>query len=161
MFSRRDKSPEEIEGTKTESLSPPWEENGLPTLVIISLVILGPFAVIKYGAVADSVSFWVLTLLRTRIAEVPFQLLFLLFIVLLASLLYALRSTRRRIYAALEIMCGCMTAVIEANHIYGSSKQEAPGYFLPTLAGLYIIIRGIDNWNFKKPISTVPTASSK
>jgi hypothetical protein len=161
MFRPREEVPQEIERINRQNSPPPWEEKGGLTLVIISVVIIAPFVVIKYGTLVDSVSYWALTLLRTRISEVPFQLLFLLFIVLLASLLYALRSTRRRVYAALEIMCGCITALIEANHIYGSTKQDAPGYFLPTLAGLYIIIRGIDNWNFKKPLSTVPTASNE
>jgi hypothetical protein len=161
MVRPREEVPHEIERVARQNSPPPWEERGGLTLVIISMVIVAPFVVIKYGDLVDSISFWALTLLRTRISEVPFQLLFLLFIILLASLLYALRSTRRRVYAALEIMCGCITALIDANHIYVSSKQDAPGYFLPTLAGLYIIIRGIDNWNFKKPLSAVPTTSSE
>lgn len=85
--------------------------------------------------------------IQQHVSEVLIQLAFFCLIVVIAIILYLLRSTQCRIYASLEIMIGSAIALYATNEIYGPAGVNPPiKSVFAAMAGIYVIIRGLDNW---------------
>lgn len=80
------------------------------------------------------------------LASLVFQSLFIVMIGAIAAALFKLRTRRLRLYANLEILFGLFASVYAANELYAALTPESrtKGLFA-TVAGIYIIIRGLDN----------------
>jgi vacuolar-type H+-ATPase subunit I/STV1 len=77
---------------------------------------------------------------------VALQMLFIGAVLAIGFALFELRSRRRRTYALLEVMVGIFAATYASNEIfYGTSPDAQVKAVFATLAGLYIIVRGLDN----------------
>jgi hypothetical protein len=160
MYVERELTDEQIARLKRlADQSPPSEDHSGAGAIIIGVPIVVGLVANLFGSQIASLLFRLLLSLRAHISQVPFQFLFLLTILILAMLLYALRSRMRRVYGALEVTCGCVASLVAANRIYESMDDLSN--VLATLAGLYIIIRGFDNWNHNSSIPIVLTAPSK
>lgn len=91
-----------------------------------------------------------LTFLRDHVSEAAFQLGFVVLVTLASIALYLLRSRQRRLYASLEIVFGVSVAVYAANQTYVVSVGDTQlKNFFATMAGIYVIIRGLDNWFYQ------------
>jgi hypothetical protein len=103
-----------------------------------------------YKPYIDAFSSTLAIFIRAHIAEAVFQFIFVITILGIAAFLFFLRSTKRRVYAVLEIVFGIAASVYAANQIYTAATQDgAARAVFATLAGVYIIIRGIDNWSYQ------------
>jgi hypothetical protein len=91
--------------------------------------------------------------LREHVSDVVLQFLFFALVIVIAVGLYLLRSKRRRIYASLEIMIGVAIAVYATNEIYRPTEGSFPAKsWFAGMAGIYVIIRGLDNWFHPKKV---------
>jgi hypothetical protein len=64
--------------------------------------------------------------------------------------LYLLRSKRRRLYAILEIAFGISASIFAANEIANAPEYSSEfRNLVAAVGGIYIIIRGLDNWFHK------------
>lgn len=120
------------------------------------LFVLGYTAIFVFGILffdgLISIGVDVRTLIQTYFSLGLFQLLFIVVIFIASLALYALRSYNRRLYATMEIAFGLGASLYAANQIYtasdtGSEMRAA----VATIAGIYIIVRGFDNWQYRKP----------
>jgi hypothetical protein len=85
--------------------------------------------------------------IRTYIDVALFQIGFVVVVTGIAVALYFLRSKQRRIYASLEIMVGVFAAVYASNELYNPPTPDSRiKAVFATMGGLYIIVRGLDNW---------------
>ena len=84
---------------------------------------------------------------RAHITDFAFQILFAWLVLLTGWGLFSLRTRRRRVYAAIEVISGLGAAVYAANTFYDAAAPDdrAKAVFA-TIAGLYVIVRGMDNW---------------
>jgi hypothetical protein len=86
-------------------------------------------------------------LVRRNMAGIVFQGLFAAAVLAIGGGLYALRQFRRRTYAFLEVVFGMGAAVYAANTFYfATTGDDRARSIVATFAGIYIIVRGFDNW---------------
>jgi hypothetical protein len=127
-----------------------------PFGILISLIVFGVINLIWHSlepyfySTLDTF----LPFLRATLSSALFELLFVFVIVCLAIGLYLLRSLRPRTYASLEIIVGLIVSVHAANSIYIAAPTVQDLFTI--LGGLYLIIRGTDNWS-KKQHDNIPT----
>ena len=93
------------------------------------------------------------TFLRSHLNAATTQSVFAIAVLACALLLYHLRKRWRRYYAALEIVFGILAGVYAANQFYAAPDpdSELKG-FLATVGGIYIIVRGLDNWSLRNKV---------
>jgi hypothetical protein len=94
---------------------------------------------------------------KANLTILYFELFFIIIAVSFAIWLYILKMKARRFYASIEILIGGGAAVYAANEIYFSSPNDSPAKSIfATVAGVYVIILGIDNWNTNRRERTYP-----
>jgi hypothetical protein len=102
----------------------------------------------KLGAVFSVLTRWPID----HSSILLFQILFVVIIVAVAISLYLLRRKRRRLYAMLEIAFGVSASIFAANGITAATDYDSQfRNLVAALGGIYIIIRGLDNWFYKPP----------
>ena len=95
--------------------------------------------------------------IRSYVTVLTFQLLFGIGVLLAGMLLFLLRTARRRLYSILEIAFGVFASVYAANQLYDSPDQDSRlRAVFATVAGVYIIVRGLDNWQQSRPPTPPP-----
>ena len=93
-------------------------------------------------------SIWI----KAHVSSVLFEVLFVAIVIVISALLYLLRSKHRKSYGVLEITFGISASVFAANGFYASTEQDAQfRNLVAVFGGIYIIIRGLDNWAYRPP----------
>jgi len=92
--------------------------------------------------------------IRSHFTQAAFHIIFAILIVGCSTILFVLRTRRRRMYSILEISFGILAGAYAANQIYELGEPDARIKALfATVAGIYIIIRGFDNWQQSKKVA--------
>lgn len=121
----------------------------LPRSVVLLAVLIMAIVPIWYfiGDYLTAHLLQVLTLAKTHTSALFFQMLFVAIVFAVSASLYVLRTNHRKWYAALEISLGISASVFSANGIYLSSEHDTQfRNLVAAFGGIYIIIRGLDNW---------------
>lgn len=130
------------------STSPEARSGAIAALVTVGIPMLVLYLI---GGYLVSLLLPVLAFAKGHTSLLFFQILFVAIILAISSLLYALRTKRLRLYAALEIMFGVCASVFAANGLYTSIAYDTEfRNFVAAFGGIYIIVRGLDNW-YKQP----------
>jgi hypothetical protein len=83
-----------------------------------------------------------------HVGDVILQFIFVTAVLLLGGSLFWLRTTYRRVYAITEIIVGVLAATYASNELLGAATSESRAKAIfASLGGLYIIVRGFDNWS--------------
>jgi hypothetical protein len=88
----------------------------------------------------------VLAFTRVYVSGVLIQLLTATLIILTAAVLFFIRSRARRLYATIEILFGVLASMYVARQIYEPGPNSGIKAVFATVAGIYIVVRGFDNW---------------
>jgi hypothetical protein len=124
--------------------------SGTGYLLIGPLVI--PIALNFFGDQISEAFFWLIGWINAHVSSVMFAVLFAAVAIVISTLLYLLRVKNRKLYAVLEMAFGISASVFAANGFYPPSTHETQfRNFVAAVGGIYIIIRGLDNWFYKSP----------
>jgi hypothetical protein len=140
---------------------PPEHRAGFLSKIAIAIAVIGlldfAFSTISYFT-KDYLTVHLLSLLalvKAHTSVLLFQILFVAIVLVISASLYLLRETNRRWYAVLEILFGMSAADFSANGFYLATEHDTQfRNLVAALGGIYIIIRGLDNWRLKPPKAT-------
>ena len=99
------------------------------------------------------ISAWRSAFIQNHLLGIVVQLIFIVAVVLSAWLLFRLRQSERGVYAILEITFGLGAGVYASNQVLGAPDPDtiAKAVFA-TVGGIYIIVRGFDNWSLRNAV---------
>jgi hypothetical protein len=99
------------------------------------------------GRIFDRYAPAALEFAKAHLGEMLFQFSFVAVVLIVAVGLFTLRYFQRRLYGSIEIIFGFFAAVYAANELYvAATPYSQTKGAVASLAGIYIIIRGMDNW---------------
>jgi hypothetical protein len=103
-----------------------------------------------FGVVASA---WSLPFIRNHLAAITIQSVFTIAVLVSAWLLFRLRQRERGFYAAIEIVFGILAGVYAANQFYAAPNPDSElKAVVATVGGVYIIVRGFDNWSLRNRV---------
>jgi hypothetical protein len=94
-----------------------------------------------------------LPFIRSHLGAAVVQSVFTIAVLVSAWLLFLLRQRRRGFYAAVEILFGILAGVYAANQFYAAPDPDSElKAVVATVGGIYIIVRGFDNWSLRNKV---------
>ena len=94
-----------------------------------------------------------LPFIHNHLSAIAIQLVFTIALVASAWLLFQLRQNERGFYAVVEIVVGILAGLYAANQFYAASDPDnMVKAVFAAVGGVYIIIRGLDNWSLRNKV---------